>query len=225
MLLVVKEDEAPDPANVGALGTEAEMFYANNSSDLIQEFGRRHRSEVSFLNRTLSGTIDARWVTPDNTTKSVLAPRTRGIIHSWIASILPTVMASQGKKPQLFIAAIVCGVLLTFTLTVIAFMGRSRAWGCTFVWQACLLQTVIHTPDNPIHEASPIDLFAFLLGILLGVPIYSALCYVALLNWQKPVRLDRNWISSVVVANYVIQQSLAADGAVACFSSNLLRSA
>jgi hypothetical protein len=101
-------------------------------------------------------------------------------------------MATHGKKPKLFVAATVGGVLLTFSLTVIAFMGNSRAWGCTFVWQACLLQTVVHTPDNPIHEASPIDLFAFLLGILLGIPIYSGLFYVALLNWQKPIKLDRN---------------------------------
>jgi hypothetical protein len=35
------------------------MFDANNGSDLIQEFGRRHRSDVSFLKRNLSGTMDA----------------------------------------------------------------------------------------------------------------------------------------------------------------------
>ena len=48
MLLMVKENEAPDPTDVGALGTEAEMFDANNSSDLIKKFRRGHRSDVSF---------------------------------------------------------------------------------------------------------------------------------------------------------------------------------
>ena len=77
------------------------------------------------------------------------------------------------------------GVLLTTALTVIAFLGNSRAWGCTFVWQACLTQRFIHTPDNPIHEGSPIDLFGFALGIALGFPVYSAASYVALWLWQR----------------------------------------
>jgi uncharacterized protein YlxW (UPF0749 family) len=82
MLLVVKENEAPDPANVSALGAQAEMLDANNSSDLIQEFRRVHRSDLSLLKGNLSGTIDAGCWTPDNTTKSALAPRIRGIIRS-----------------------------------------------------------------------------------------------------------------------------------------------
>jgi hypothetical protein len=56
MLLVVKENEAPDPTDVGALGAQAEMLYANDGSNLIQEFRRWHRSDVSFLKRNLSGT-------------------------------------------------------------------------------------------------------------------------------------------------------------------------
>ena len=67
-----------------------------------------------------------------------------------------------------------------------AFAGNSRAWGCTFAWQACLLQTFI--PDNPIHEGTPIDLFVFMFGVLLGVPMYSLLSYVILLLWQKSHR-------------------------------------
>jgi hypothetical protein len=94
-------------------------------------------------------------------------------------------MSSKPGKPELVLVSLVCGVILTVMLTAVAFMGNSRAWGCTFVWQACLLQTVIHTPDNPVNEGSPIDLFAFALGILLGVPIYSALSYVALYYWGK----------------------------------------
>jgi hypothetical protein len=36
------------------------MLDANDSSDLIKEFGRRHRSDESFLKGNLSGTIDGR---------------------------------------------------------------------------------------------------------------------------------------------------------------------
>ena len=89
----------------------------------------------------------------------------------------------MASKPKLILVSIVCGILLTFLLTVFAFAGNSRAWGCTFVWQACLLQTVIHTPDNPIHEATPIDFLAFWFGVLLGVPIYSLLSYILLWRW------------------------------------------
>jgi hypothetical protein len=56
---------------------------------------------------------------------------------------------------------------------------------CTFAWQACLTQTVIHTPDNEIHEGSPIDLFGFAIGVLLGVPIYGVFSYFLLSAWQQ----------------------------------------
>jgi multisubunit Na+/H+ antiporter MnhB subunit len=90
------------------------------------------------------------------------------------------------SKPKLILISVVCGIVLTFFLTAFAFEGNSRAWTCTFAWQACLVQTVIHAPDNAIHEASPIDLFGFAVGVLLGVPIYAALSYALLLSWQKP---------------------------------------
>jgi hypothetical protein len=93
--------------------------------------------------------------------------------------------SEMASRQKLILISIVCGVVLTFFMTVIAFAGDSRAWGCTFAWQACLVQTVIHTPDNPIHEGSPIDLLGFAIGVLLGVPIYSLLSYF-LLSWRKP---------------------------------------
>ena len=96
-----------------------------------------------------------------------------------------SVESEMASKQKLILISIVGGVVLTFFMTVIAFAGDSRAWGCTFAWQACLVQTVIHTPDNPIHEGSPIDLLGFAIGVLLGVPIYSLLSYFLLLSWQK----------------------------------------
>lgn len=80
------------PFDVGALSAQAEMLDANNGSNLIQEFGRGHRSDVSFLKRYLSGTIDAGWATPDNTTKSPVAPRISGIIPSYALHSLPRII-------------------------------------------------------------------------------------------------------------------------------------
>lgn len=94
-------------------------------------------------------------------------------------------MDSDTQNKGLIVESTICGVLLTATFTFLAIMGNSRAWGCTFAWQACLVQTVIHTPDNPMHEGSPLDIFGFMLGVLLGVPIYSILYYVALSYWRK----------------------------------------
>ena len=89
-----------------------------------------------------------------------------------------TPMNANSRKRML--ASIVCGVLLTAGLTATAYVVDSRTWACTFVWQACLVQTVIHTPDNSIHEGSPIDVFAFAFGVSLGVPLYSVASYLAL---------------------------------------------
>ena len=86
-------------------------------------------------------------------------------------------------KSRIVLSSIVCGVVLTIVLTAVAFSRNSRVWGCTFVWQACLVQMVIHTPENPMREASPIDLLAFVVGIFLGAPIYSTLSYVILRSW------------------------------------------
>ena len=89
-------------------------------------------------------------------------------------------MNTNPEKRRLILEAILCGVLLTVVLTFLAFITGSREWACIYVWQACLVQLVLHTPDNPVHEATLIDAVAFFFGVLLGVPIYSLLSYVAL---------------------------------------------
>ena len=93
-------------------------------------------------------------------------------------------MNANPRKPRLVFASVVCGVVVTGGLAAAASSVGSRTWACTFVWQACLIQTVIHTPDNPMHEGSPIDALAALLGVSLGVPIYSAASYLALRRLQ-----------------------------------------
>ena len=75
------------------------------------------------------------------------------------------------------LVSLACGLILTIVLTAFGLSQDSREGLCVFVWQACLVQLIVRTPDNPIHEASPIDLFGFGLGVLLGVPIYSLISY------------------------------------------------
>ncbi len=75
------------------------------------------------------------------------------------------------------LASLACGLILTVVLTGFGLSQDSRRALCVFIWQACLVQLIVHTPDNAIHEASPIDLFGFGLGVLLGVPIYSLISF------------------------------------------------
>ncbi len=96
-------------------------------------------------------------------------------------------MSAAPQKLDLLMASILCGLLLTLLLTAIAVIVGAREGGCIFLWQACLLQRVIHTPDNPLHEGSPIDLFVFGFGVVLGIPIYSILSYFPLRYWQKVI--------------------------------------
>lgn len=86
-------------------------------------------------------------------------------------------------KQKRFIVSITFGLLLTFVLAFIAFAGKSKSWVCTFAWQWCLTYNPIYTPDNPAHEGSVLDFIGFFynyLGLLLGIPIYGVLTYVAL---------------------------------------------
>jgi len=54
---------------------------------------------------------------------------------------------------------------------------------CTFAWQSCLIQAAI-IPANS-REGTPVDLLLFLFGLLLGVPVYSALTYAAVALWRR----------------------------------------
>jgi hypothetical protein len=77
------------------------------------------------------------------------------------------------------------GVLMTVILTTLAFFINSRKVSRVLVWQAALLVDAvpahnIGTPEKPFYEGTPLHLFAFGLGVLLGVPIYAFLAYVTL---------------------------------------------
>jgi len=94
-------------------------------------------------------------------------------------------MNRKNYKTVLILVSLFCGILITTLTTVLAFNCRSRQCFCTFGWQGCVAQTIWHTPDNPAHEGSLIDLFSFWLGVPFGIPIYSLLTYVLLLPWRR----------------------------------------
>jgi hypothetical protein len=80
------------------------------------------------------------------------------------------------------------GVLITVVLTVVAFIGDSQRWTCTFAWQGCLVLRAFHPPDMPdgrVREGTPADPIFFFFGVSLGIPIYGGLTYAALTLTDK----------------------------------------
>ena len=71
----------------------------------------------------------------------------------------------RGSVMKRVLASFACGLILTVILTGCGLSQDSRPALCVFIWQACLVQLVIHTPDNSIHEGSPIDLLGFASGV------------------------------------------------------------
>jgi hypothetical protein len=82
--------------------------------------------------------------------------------------------------------SILCGLLITAALTVIAFSDKtSDNTARILLWQVMLLaQHVPHgnigTPEHPVYEGSPLDLVPVFLGVPLGIPIYAVVSYAAL---------------------------------------------
>src|SRR5690349_12624949 len=106
----------------------------------------------------------------------VLSRRVRRIYFRCFFSYMAT-------KTNLFAFSVFCGVGLTLLLAILAFGANSRPLACNFAWQACLVQAAV-IPANS-HEGTPLDLILFLFGLLLGVPIYSALTYAVVTLWRE----------------------------------------
>lgn len=92
------------------------------------------------------------------------------------------------SRSKLIVSSIVCGILITFVLTWAAFTVESETVSRALMWQAAIPVyligpgPVIGHDDHgaPIHEGTPVHMLAGLVGILLGIPIYSVACYFAL---------------------------------------------
>jgi hypothetical protein len=75
---------------------------------------------------------------------------------------------------KLFLQSVACGVLITGLLLLITLEIKSEVWGCILLWQACLLDAI---RSHPAEREFPITA---IIGIFLGVPIYSFLSYIVL---------------------------------------------
>lgn len=93
------------------------------------------------------------------------------------------------NRSQLVILSLVCGVLLTITLTGVAFSLESKNASRLLLWYAPIPAYVVGADSPPEvysldgegevkYEEPPIYLLAQLAGLLLGVPIYSAVSYL-----------------------------------------------
>lgn len=96
---------------------------------------------------------------------------------------------------QRVLVSFACGLILTIVLTGFGLSQDSREAVCVFIWQACLVQLILHTLDNPIHGGSTIAWFSFVfgfpLGVLLGVPIYSLISYGFLTAYARVSKNQR----------------------------------
>ena len=92
------------------------------------------------------------------------------------------------SRAKLVILSIVCGVMITVALIwASAAIGDDRA-SRVLLWNAAIPVYLVGTgpvlghdeQGEPIHEGSPVGMLAGLVGLLMGVPVYSAASYLAL---------------------------------------------
>lgn len=92
------------------------------------------------------------------------------------------------NRSQLLMLSLFCGVILTITLTWVAFSFENKNASRLLLWYAPIPAYLVGAAPSPelrtldgegeaAYEGPPIYLLAELTGLLLGVPIYSAVTY------------------------------------------------
>lgn len=97
-------------------------------------------------------------------------------------------MADASTDPSVMKRAILCGVavaVVLFAASEVAFETGHGRLARQLEWQASLLQRAVPTPNHgtkekPIYEGTPLHMFAWYVGVILSVPMYSAVAYLAL---------------------------------------------
>lgn len=93
------------------------------------------------------------------------------------------------SRSKLVILSIVCGGVITAGLIwASASIGNEKV-SRVLLWHAAIPVYLVgegpllghDEQGEPIHEGSPVGMLAGLVGLLMGVPIYSAASYLALL--------------------------------------------
>ena len=97
-------------------------------------------------------------------------------------------MANAPRQQGVMKRAILYGLVVAVALFVaseVAFETGHGRLARVLEWQASLLQRAVPTPtfgtkENPIYEGTPLHIFAWYVGVVLSVPMYSAIAYSAL---------------------------------------------
>ncbi len=82
------------------------------------------------------------------------------------------------------------GISVTTFGIMVAYISGGSSIGRLLYWQGYLLQSFVPAPNlgpptDPHFEATPIHMFAFFLGIPLGILIYSILSYAVISMAQR----------------------------------------
>ena len=98
------------------------------------------------------------------------------------------------SRAKLVILSIVCGVIITAVLIwASAAIGNEKV-SSVLLWNAAIPVYLVGTgpvlghdvQGEPIHEGSPVGVLAGLVGLLMGVPVYSAASYFVLRAVTRP---------------------------------------
>ena len=93
------------------------------------------------------------------------------------------------SRLKLVILSIICGAIITVALIwASASIGNDRV-SRVLLWQAAIPAYLVgrgpllghDEQGEPIYEGSPVGVLAGFVGLLMGVPVYSAASYLALL--------------------------------------------
>ncbi len=83
------------------------------------------------------------------------------------------------------LASVILGLAVTALGLFVAYASDGSAVGRIFYWQGYCMEDLVPapnlgTPEHPLYEGTPIHIFAFFMGIPVGILLYSLLAFAVL---------------------------------------------